>query len=165
MIHLTLWYVFVIYGLYVYNWPFAFRWPCGNFHDDVIKWKHFPRYWSFVRGIHRWLVNSPLKGQSSGALMFFFDLHTGHLRRHRAHYGVTVMLVLKSEVKNVTHYFYTIPIRRHRPDIGITTSLLIENCLYLPKPREASVSDLKTWKYHRWFTRNAQCLTYFYYIN
>ena len=22
-------------------------------HDDVIKWKHFPRYWSFVRGIHR----------------------------------------------------------------------------------------------------------------
>ena len=23
-------------------------------HDDVIKWKHFPRYWSFVRGICRW---------------------------------------------------------------------------------------------------------------
>ena len=22
-------------------------------HDDVIKWKHFPRYWSCVRGIHR----------------------------------------------------------------------------------------------------------------
>ena len=19
-------------------------------HDDVIKWKHFPRYWPFVRG-------------------------------------------------------------------------------------------------------------------
>ena len=29
-------------------------------HDDVIKWKHFPRYWPFVRGIHRW----------RGALMF-----------------------------------------------------------------------------------------------
>ena len=25
-------------------------WPT---HDDVIKWKHFPRYWPFVRGIHR----------------------------------------------------------------------------------------------------------------
>ena len=25
------------------------QWP----HDDVIKWKHFPRYWPFVRGIHR----------------------------------------------------------------------------------------------------------------
>ena len=22
-------------------------------HDDVIKWKYFPRYWPFVRGIHR----------------------------------------------------------------------------------------------------------------
>ena len=28
-------------------------------HDDVIKWKHFPRYWPFVRGIHRSPVNSP----------------------------------------------------------------------------------------------------------
>ena len=25
-------------------------------HDDVIKWKHFPRYWSFVR-------NSPVSGE------------------------------------------------------------------------------------------------------
>ena len=22
-------------------------------HDDVIKWKHFPRHWPFARGIHR----------------------------------------------------------------------------------------------------------------
>ena len=39
-------------------------------HDDVIKWKHFPRYWSFVQGIHRSPVNSPHKGQWRGALMF-----------------------------------------------------------------------------------------------
>ena len=39
-------------------------------HDDFIKWKHFPRYWPFVRGIHRWPVNSPHKGQWRGALMF-----------------------------------------------------------------------------------------------
>ena len=39
-------------------------------HDDVIKWKHFPRYWPFVRGIHRPPVNSPHKGQWRGALMF-----------------------------------------------------------------------------------------------
>ena len=32
-------------------------------HDDVIKWKHFPRYWPFVRGIRRSRVNSPHKGQ------------------------------------------------------------------------------------------------------
>ena len=24
-----------------------------HFHDDVIKWKHFPRNWPFVREIHR----------------------------------------------------------------------------------------------------------------
>ena len=39
-------------------------------HDDVIKWKHFPRYWPFVRGIHRSPVNPPHKGQWRGALMF-----------------------------------------------------------------------------------------------
>ena len=40
----------------------------------VIKWKHFPRYWPFVRGIHRSPVNSPHKGQRRRALDFFFDL-------------------------------------------------------------------------------------------
>ena len=39
-------------------------------HNDVIKWKHFPRYWPFVRGIHRSPVNSPHKGQWRGALTF-----------------------------------------------------------------------------------------------
>ena len=43
-------------------------------HDDVIKWKHFPRNWPFVRGIHRSPANSPHKGQWRGALMFFFYL-------------------------------------------------------------------------------------------
>ena len=40
-----------------------------EFHDDVIKCKHFPRYWSFVREFtgHRWF---------------------GELRRHRAHADV-----------------------------------------------------------------------------
>ena len=41
-----------------------------NYHDDVIKWKHFPRYWPFVRGIQQSPVNSPHKGQWRGALMF-----------------------------------------------------------------------------------------------
>ena len=39
-------------------------------HDDVIKWKYFPRYWPFVRGIHPSTVNSPHKSQWRGALMF-----------------------------------------------------------------------------------------------
>ena len=71
-------------------------------HNDVIKWKHFPRNWPFVRGIHRWPVNSPHKGQWRGALMGFFictwincwvnSAQAGDLRRHRAHYNVTLML-------------------------------------------------------------------------
>ena len=71
------------------------------FHDDVIKWKHFPRYWPFVRGIHRSPVNSPHKGQWRGALMFSLiyawmncwvnNLEAGDLRRYRVHYDVTVM--------------------------------------------------------------------------
>ena len=41
------------------EWYFRARsvrtWFLSN-HDDVIKWKHFPRYWPFVRGIHRSLL-------------------------------------------------------------------------------------------------------------
>ena len=42
--------------------------------DDFVKWKHFPRYWPFVRGIHRSPVISPRKGQWCGALVFSFYL-------------------------------------------------------------------------------------------
>ena len=69
-------------------------------HDDVIKWKHFPRYWPFARGIHRSPVNSPHKGQWRTALMFSLvcawinvwanNREANDLRRHRAHYNVTV---------------------------------------------------------------------------
>ena len=72
-------------------------------HDDVIKWKHFPRYWPFVWGIHRSPVNSPHKGQWRGALVFSLicvsingwvnNGEAGDLRRYRAHYDVTVMLM------------------------------------------------------------------------
>ena len=71
-------------------------------HDDVIKWKHFPRYWPFVQGIHRSPVNSPHKGQWRGALIFSLictwingwvnNWDTGDLRHHRTHYDVTVMM-------------------------------------------------------------------------
>ena len=45
-------------------------WWCLR-HEDAIEWKHFPRYWPFVRGIHLSPVYSPHKGQCRGALMFF----------------------------------------------------------------------------------------------
>ena len=45
-------------------------------HDDVIKWKHLPRYWPVVRGIHRSPVNGELPSQRPVAQNFgvFFDM-------------------------------------------------------------------------------------------
>ena len=70
-------------------------------HDDVIKWKHFPRNWPFVQGIHRSPVNSPHKGQWRGALIFSLicvwindwvdNREAGDLRRYRTHSDVIVM--------------------------------------------------------------------------
>ena len=70
-------------------------------HDGVIKCKHFPCYWPFVKGIHRSPVNSPHKGQWHEALTFSLicaringwvnNREAGDLRRHRAHYDVIVM--------------------------------------------------------------------------
>ena len=81
-------------------------------HDDVMKWKHFPRYWPFVRGIHRSPVNSPHKGQWRGALMFSLigawihgwvnDREASALRRHRAHYDVIVMMTASGAVRDVS---------------------------------------------------------------
>ena len=70
-------------------------------HDDVIKWKHFPRYWPFAREIHRSPVNFPHKGQWRGTLMFSLiyawindwvnNREAGDLRRQHGHYDVIVM--------------------------------------------------------------------------
>ena len=60
-----------------------------SFHDDVIKWRHFPCYWPFVRGIHRSPVNYPHKGQWRGALMlskqwwgWWFETQSSSLWHH-----------------------------------------------------------------------------------
>ena len=73
-----------------------------GFNYDVIKWKHLLRHWPFVRGIHRWPVNSPHKGLWRGTLIFplicawingWVNNHeAGDLKCDGAHYDVTVML-------------------------------------------------------------------------
>ena len=78
--------------------------PGVDIHDDVIKWKHFPCYWPFVRGIHRSPVNSPHKGQWRGALMYSFNQRpnklwvnsreAGDLRHIRPQYNVRVMATI-----------------------------------------------------------------------
>ena len=81
-----------------YSWTYDIDFPCVPYprtsvlHDDVIKWKHFPRYWPFVQGIKR---------QTRGALMFSLtcvwingwvnNREADNLRRSCAHYHVIVM--------------------------------------------------------------------------
>ena len=82
----------------------------GALRDDVIKWKHFPRYWSFVRQIHRSPVNPPHKGQWRGTLMFslictwtnvWVNRDAGDLRHCHAHYDVTVMVLCLQTIKSL----------------------------------------------------------------
>ena len=90
-------------------------------HDDVIKWKHFTRYWPFVRGIHRSPVNSPHKGQLRRALMFSLirawingrvnNRKAGDLRRNPAYYDVIKMFLAISweKVINPVLKIYCLP--------------------------------------------------------
>ena len=85
----------------------------SEIHDDVIKWKNFPRNWPFVQGIHRSPVNSLHKGQWRGALMFSLicvwindwvnNREAGDLRRYCAHYDVIVMNMMTPWGKGFWH--------------------------------------------------------------
>ena len=88
-------------------------------HGFVTKWKHFPCYWPFVRGIPRSPVNSPYKCQSHGALMFSLifawtnawvhNREVGDLRRNCGHHDVIVVVssILFTEAPSL---WYSYPI-------------------------------------------------------
>ena len=108
---------YMYYSGPLYSWtppPFcnssipSLDWPNEiNMNCVISWWRHqmekFPRYWPFVRGSHWPLVNSPDRGQWRGALMFSLihawindwvnDREAGDLRRHGAHYNVSIMCV------------------------------------------------------------------------
>ena len=107
-------------------------------HDDVIKWKHFPRSGHFMWGIHLSPMNSPHKRQWRGALMFSFicawingwvnNREARDLRRHRTHHDVTVMFAdiwsdpylmyrYCVETMRVIHLNCNIPFRQ--PELGV----------------------------------------------
>ena len=124
-------------------------------HDGVIKWKHFSRYWPFVRGIHRSTVNSPHEGQWRGALVFSLicawingwinNRKAGDLRRHRAHpswrhRNVIMMMKLCGNLTvtgchhSQSHYFYflasPLPIEGGRiTEVQVMTDNLAEGCI------------------------------------
>ena len=128
-----------------------------NIHDDVIKWKYFPRYWPFVRGIHRSPVNSPHKGQWRGALMFTLicarinvwvnTRKAGDLRRNRVHYDVIVMRLTKmmAWMGNYIPLFYVMLLLIHAPIVML---------VWLTSVRKS----LSHWKTYGFLTNNSNHL-------
>ena len=88
--------------------------PIALMHDDIIKWKHFPRYWPICGLTSQWpmtqsfdiLLDLYLKKNNGWAN----NWDTGDLRRHCAHYDITVI---------IDGYFN---------GIGATTCLPLSNC-------------------------------------
>ena len=87
------------------------------FHDDVIKWKHFPRNWSFC-GEFTGPGEFPTQRPVTRSFDVFFDLRLNKrlskrpcgscdLRRHRGHYDVIVMLKVVNKQGNLVVLQYT----------------------------------------------------------
>ena len=121
-------------------------------YDDVIKWKHFPRYWPFVREStgHRWI---PLTKASDAELRCFLwsapqqmvwvnNKDAGELWRNRSHYYVTVLNSIRNInamlAGNLDHNVKygkispipnapTIMIGRTSPRIGLSSVLRMSN--------------------------------------
>ena len=82
------------------RWAKLVRWLI--IHDDVMKWKHFPRYWPLCGEFtcHRLI---PLTKASDAKLWYSLicawtngwvnKRYADYLRRHRAHYDVTIMVM------------------------------------------------------------------------
>ena len=99
-------------------------------HDDVIKWKHFRRYWPFVQGIHRsagpvtrsfdvFFDLRPNKRLSKQSWGWWFEMLSCSLWRHCNELIETPLLRC-----NVIYYWWTI--------MGMATwySKLIDICIY-----------------------------------
>ena len=93
--------VSIVWKYSIFNFLWLTTWArLSQKYHDLIKWKHFPRYWPFVRGIHRCI---PLTIKASDAELWPFIMlciwtngwtnnrEAGDLRRHQAHNVVTVM--------------------------------------------------------------------------
>ena len=78
-------------------------------HDDVIKWKHFPRYWPFVREIHRSPVNSPYKGQWRESFVIFFHLRLNK-RLIKQWWGSRWGIILRSTVRTSDISWFSLPL-------------------------------------------------------
>ena len=90
-----------------YYVPQVKTWPQAH-HDDIIKWKRFPPYWPFVRGIHWSPMNCPHERQWCGALKFslictWINIWVNN-REAGTHYDVTVMICI-TRLDNIAFFW------------------------------------------------------------
>ena len=140
------------------------------YHDDVIKWKHFPRHWYFIRGILRSAVDSPHKGQWGGALVFS-SIYTwtngwtnngdaSDLRRYRPHNDVTEMHLMIAPVPVVGIIGRSLTIRnplqwRHNERDRVSNhqprDCLLNRLFTRRSKKYQSYASLAfVWEIHRW---------------
>ena len=91
---------------------------CDQSPISLHEWKHFPRYWPFVRVIHRSPVNSPHKASDAELWCFLWsapwingwgnDHEARDSRRHPCHYDVTVMNALPIKIGIRWKYRFTL---------------------------------------------------------
>ena len=77
----------------------------SNNHDDVIKWKHFPRYGPLCGEFigHRWIPRTKVSDAELWCFLWYWTVlkcsvnirNAGDLKRHHAHYDVIVMIIEK----------------------------------------------------------------------
>ena len=143
--------------------------------DDVIKWKHFPRYWHFVRGIHRSPVKSPHKGQWLAALMFSLicawtngwvnNRDATALRRHHAHYDVTVMLCWYQDILYQIPFLSVDAGRPRKLYFSATRSILTQDTpCYFNRYDCVLRIQTKTWKHNVFLAQKSLPLVTKYHI-
>ena len=107
------------------------RWVTHLAHYDVIKWKHFPRYWPFVRRIHRSPVSYYQQYANSISMLTFLCLggHGKNINLPTSWYPVMIktwisnMFHLKTiQVFQLCSQLLIAPVDFMRPDFSLTST-------------------------------------------
>ena len=143
-------------------------------HDDVIKWKHFPRYWPFVWWIHRRPAQRPV----TQSFDVFFDPHphkrlskqwgwwseTPSCPLWRHHNGLCRMNGSLSSMRNIFHYLRILSVQKQWPmqyffifphnnsarelkskDCILTNNVNVLYCQWLPNEFRESINNCNSW--------------------
>ena len=112
------------------------------FHDDITKWKHFPRYWPFVREIHRAPVNSLHKASDASFGVSFDLLLNKLLSKHWWGWW------FKTQSRPIGHHSNDFALILPYQVIDIFNMLLL---LYVARPhvRQLLADELSSWWRHQ----------------